>query len=171
MNKIHIEELQESDLHLVSKWRSNPEINDFIRPGMSTLDEVQIWHRDYFSTDANRIFLISYIDTAIGYFTIEGIDRINNKCEFGIVIGETAFHNRGIGVSVVKTMLDKAFNEMDMHRVLAVINEGNTPSMKCFTNAGFVLEGKQREARLLNNEHKDILFFSILEHEWQGKNG
>ncbi len=169
MSIIHIEEIQESDLHLVSKWRSNPEVNDFIRPGKRTLNEVRIWYRDYFSGEANRIFLISSNGTAIGYFTIEGIDQINRKCEFGIVIGETAFHNQGIGVSTINMMLNKAFNEMGMHRVLAVIKKDNAPSVKCFARAGFVLEGEHREARFINDEYKDVLFFSVLEHEWPGK--
>ena len=66
-------------------------------------------------------------------------------------------------------MVEKAFNEMSMHRILAVINEDNTASVRCFTKAGFALEGRHREARFTNGEYKDVLFFSILEHEWHKK--
>ena len=167
MSNIRITESSELDLHLISRWRSDPRINAFIRPGMRTLEEVRRWYRDYFPSKTNKLYMISYNDSPIGYFTIEGIDRVNRKCEFGIVIGESDFHNKGIGSSVVKMMLEKAFHEMDMHRILAVINEENVSSYRCFANAGFTIEGRHREARIINGGYKDVLLFSILEHEWR----
>ncbi len=169
MSNIGVTEFNQTDLHLISKWRSNLEISAFLRPGMRTLNEVQTWYRDYFSAETNRLFLISYNEKAIGYFTIEGIDHINRKCEFGIVIGELDFHNKSIGTSVINLMLEKAFNDMGMHRILAVVNEDNVSSIKCFTKAGFIVEGKHREARVINDKYKDVLLFSILEHEWRSK--
>lgn len=139
MNRISIERFKESNLHLISKWRSSPEINRFLRPGIHTLDEVQAWYSGYFAREENRLFSISCNDTVIGYFTVEGIDQVNRKCEFGIVIGETAFQNKGIGLATITMMLDKVFNDMGLHRVLAVINEDNIPSVRCFSRAGFVL--------------------------------
>jgi RimJ/RimL family protein N-acetyltransferase len=169
MNNIGIEEFKESDLYLVSRWRRDPRINMYIRHGRRTLDEVQRWYRDYFSGETNKLFLISYNGNSLGYFTIEGIDHINRKCEFGIVIGEVDFHNKGIGLSVIKMMLEKAFDDMGMHRILAVINEDNAASIRCFSKAGFTLEGRHREAIITNNEYKDLLHFSIVEHEWRSR--
>ena len=73
----------------------------------------------------------------------------------------------GIGSSVVKLMLERAFTEMNVHRIYAVINEGNIPSIKCFVKSGFILEGRHREARLINNEFRDMLLYSILKNEWE----
>jgi RimJ/RimL family protein N-acetyltransferase len=54
-----------------------------------------------------------------------------------------------------------------MHRIYAVIQDGNSASEKCFLKAGFILEGKQRESRFTDNAYRDILVYSILEHEWK----
>jgi diamine N-acetyltransferase len=136
---------------------------------MRTLDEVRKWYREYFSGETNKLYLISYDGDSIGYFTIEGIDRVNRKCEFGIIIGEVNFHNKGIGLSVIKMMLERAFDEMGMHRIFAGINEDNVSSVRCFSKAGFTLEGRHREAIITNNEYKDILLFSIVEYEWRSR--
>lgn len=167
MRNIDIVEFPISDLHFVAKWRSDKRVNRFIRKGMRTLPEVQKWYSDYFSSETNKLYSIKKDNLPIGYFTIERIDKVNRNCEFGIVIGETYFHQKGIGSFVVKTMIEKAFNQMNMHRVFAVIHEGNIASMKCFVKAGFTLEGKHREARLANGKFRDILHYSILEKEWR----
>ena len=167
MNNLEIIEYPISELNLLSKWRSDPHIVKFIRPGIQTFSEVQKWYSDYFSGEINKLYSIKYDKQSIGYFTIEHIDKVNHNCEFGIVIGETYLHRMGIGSSVVKLMLERAFTEMNVHRVYAVINEGNIPSVKCFVKSGFILEGRHREARLINNEFKDMLLYSILKNEWE----
>ena len=167
MTTIKITESNKPDLHLISKWRSDARINKFIRPGRRTLEEVRQWYNDYFSGEANRLYMISYQDNPIGYFTIEGIDKVNKNCEFGIIIGEPDYHNKGIGTSAVTMMLEKAFGEMGMHRIFACIEEENIPSIRCFMKSGFTLEGRLREAKFTDDRYKDILLFSILEHEWR----
>jgi len=167
MNAIKITKFKKSDLHLIWKWRSDNRVNMYIRPGRRTLDEVQEWYLEHFSGVKNLIYLVSYDDNPIGYFTIEGIDKVNRYCEFGIVIGELDYHNKGIGTSAVCMMLEKAFGEMNMHRVFAGIEEGNIPSIRCFMKSGFALEGRLREAKFADDRYNDILLFSILGHEWR----
>ena len=167
MNTLKIDSFKESDLHLVAKWRSDERVNRYIRTGRRTLEEVREWFQEQLSGEENRMYLISYDNKPIGYFTIEGIDAENRRCEFGIVIGEPEYHNRGIGVSAIGTMLEKAFGELGMHRIMAVIEEENYASIRCFMKAGFVLEGRLRDASYRNGEFNDLLCFSILEREWK----
>jgi RimJ/RimL family protein N-acetyltransferase len=170
MDNLEITEFNKSDLHLVSEWRSNPAVNMFIRPGIRTPEEVRKWYDEYFSEEANRLYQISYKGSPIGYFTIEGIDNLNRQCEFGIVIGEPELYNKGFGSLAIGTMLRKAFEEMNMHRVFAGIEEENIPSIRCFMKSGFTLEGRLREAKFTGGKYKDILLFSVLENEWRREN-
>ncbi len=170
MNGINIAEFKYSDLHFISKWRSDPRINQFIRSGIRTLDEVSRWYHDYFHGEKNRLYLISFDTHPIGYFTIEGIDHVKMECEFGIVIGEVDFQQRGIGLSVINMMLEKAFNDMGMQRIIAVIHEDNTVSIRCFKKAGFTLENGQRVVKRSHNGYKVILSFSIKKDEWCSRN-
>ena len=163
---LHICEFPDNELALIAKWRSNPEVNQYIRKGIQSLEEVQEWKRDYFSGDSNQLLSIRFRDNPVGYFTVEGIDHVNRKCEFGIVIGETNIHRKGVGSGAVKLMLGRAFGDMNMHRVFAAINEGNVASIKCFEHAGFAYEGKHRQAKLVGNGFRDILFYSVLANEW-----
>ena len=166
MADLKIIEYPISELEYISKWRTDPNINKFIRPGIQTLEEVRQWVSNYFSKDSNQLFSIRYNDKPIGFFMIENIDYVNKKCEFGIVIGSLDIQRRGIGAKSLKIMLKKAFKEMGMHRVYAVIHECNIASVKCFEKAGFIYEGRQREARLINGDFKDVLLYSIVSNEF-----
>ena len=166
MSNINLVDFPESNLHLILKWRLDNRINQFLRHGLQTLNDIQKWYSDYFSGEMNKLYSINYNNTPIGYFTIEHIDKLNKNCEFGIVIGEGSLHQKGIGLSVVAMMLDVVFNQMAMHRVYAIIQNGNVASVNCFSKAGFLLEGRMRDSRLINNEYRDILLYSILENEW-----
>ncbi len=166
MDDLQIIEYPDNELELISKWRGDSRVNRYIRQGIRTLDEVHKWKRDYFSSERNQLFSIRINDTPIGYFTVENIAYTNRNCEFGIVIGETYMQEKGIGTESIKLMLHRAFGKMNMYRVLAVINEGNTASVRCFEKAGFALEGRHRHARLVGGKFKDVLFYSILSDEW-----
>ena len=166
MDDLQIIEYPDNELELISKWRSDSRVNRYIRQGIRTFEEVRQWKRDYFSGERNQLFSIRINDTPIGYFTVEDIDYTNRKCEFGIVIGETDMQEKGIGAECIKLMLHRAFGEMNMHRVFAVIIEVNTASVRSIEKAGFTLEGRQRHARLVGGEFKDVLCYSILSDEW-----
>jgi len=166
MENISIIDFPKTELHLLAKWRSDPKVNIFLRQGNRTLSEIDRWYNDYFSGEKNKLFSINMDNRPIGYFTIEHIDSINKNCEFGIVIGESPLHKRGIGSTAITLMLNQAFASMEMHRVYGVIQAGNIASIKCFLKVGFIFEGRHRESRLINNEFRDILYYSILKHEW-----
>jgi RimJ/RimL family protein N-acetyltransferase/protein tyrosine phosphatase (PTP) superfamily phosphohydrolase (DUF442 family) len=165
--KIEIVDFSKSDLNLMIKWRSDNHINRFLRQSMRTLPEIQKWYDEYFSLEENKLYSINMNDSPIGYFTIEHIDMKNKNCEFGIVVGEKSLHGKGIGASALKIMLERAFTQLGMHRVYAIIQDCNLASEKCFLKAGFILEGRQRESRFTDNAFRDILIYSILEHEWK----
>lgn len=169
MHKLEIEYFPKSELQLIVKWRSDDRINKFLRQGMRLLTEIENWYTNYFSISENELYGIKLDGSFVGYFTIEHIDLKNKNCEFGIVIGENDLHNKGIGTTVLNRMLGKAFSQMGMHRVYAIIQDGNIASEKCFLKSGFILEGKHRESRFINIQYIDILIYSILENEWNSR--
>jgi Acetyltransferase (GNAT) domain len=73
-----------------------------------------------------------YCDKAlIGYCTLEHIDTANSNCEIGLVIGNPVSWHEGLGTLVVRRLTTLAFTTYHLHRVYAVIQEGNIASMRC----------------------------------------
>ena len=108
-----------------------------------------------------------YADTIlIGYGTLEHIDTTHRSCEIGIVIGNTAYWNKGLGAIAVRHLTTLAFTKYHLHRVYAVIQGGNSASRRCFEKVGFQHEGRLREARYVHGAFIDLHYYTILEQEW-----
>ena len=165
---ISVVDFPEEGLSAIVKWRNDGEVNKYLRPGYGTLEEVRDWYHGYFSSCGNQLLAIKADDNLIGYCTIEGVDRANNKCEVGIVLGERAYWGKGIGSSVIRELLQRAFTDLRMHRVEAVMHEDNIASVRCFTRVGFLLDGRLRDAKFRDGRYVDLLVYSILHEEWEG---
>ena len=68
---------------------------------------------------------------------------------------------------VVVELLRRAFVDLRMHRVEAVIQSDNVASTKLFEAVGFHLDGRLRDAKRRDNHYVDLLVYSILESEWR----
>ena len=163
---ITITAFPEEALAAIAKWRSDGEVNRYIRHGYKTLGEVRTWYRAYFSSEANCLLGILVDDQLIGYCTIEHMNLDDKKCEVGILIGEKDYWHKGIGSAVVRELLKRAFTELSMHRVEAVIHADNVASIHCFSRAGFQLDGTLRDTKYREGRYVNLLFYSILDSEW-----
>ena len=90
-SNINIVDFPEANLPEIVRWRNDSAVNKYLRPAYRTLHEVEEWYQGYFGSHGNRLFAIQAADSLIGYCTIEAIEKDNNKCEMGIVIGEPPF--------------------------------------------------------------------------------
>ncbi len=167
LGNISVVDFPEERLSAVVGWRNDPVVNKYLRPSYRTLREVQEWYEGYFCSRSNRLFAILADGTLIGYCTIEAVERTNNKCEVGVVIGEKAYWRRGIGSAVTQELLRRAFTGLRMHRVEAIIQGDNIASVRCFSRAGFRLDGRLRDAKCRDGRYVDLLVYSILHEEWQ----
>lgn len=164
---ITITAFPDEELSAIAKWRSDGDVNRYIRRGYKTLGEIRQWYRAYFSVEANRLLGILVDGQLIGYCSIEHINLDDKKCEVGILIGEKAYWHKGIGSAVVRELLKRAFTELSMHRVEAVIHADNVASIHCFARAGFHLDGTLRDAKYRDGRYVDLLLYSILDSEWE----
>jgi RimJ/RimL family protein N-acetyltransferase len=155
----------ENKLPSIAKWRSDNDVNKYIRSGYKNLEEVRKWDYEYFTTNENHLFGIILNNQWIGYCTIEHVNNNDKKCEIGIVIGEKIYWNQGMGGLVIKELLNIAICELGMHRVEAIIRDGNEPSIHCFTRMGFRLDGILRGAKYINGNYIDLRIWVILENE------
>ncbi len=163
---ISIFDFPEESLSAIVKWRNDGDVNKYLISGYRTLEEVQERYRGYFSSRGNRLFGIRVDDTLIGYCIIIAVERNNNKCEVGIVIGEKAHWRKGIGSTVIRQLLKRAFTDLRMHRVEAIIQGDNVASVRCFSRVGFQLDGRLRDAKFRDGRYVDLLVYSILDEEW-----
>jgi RimJ/RimL family protein N-acetyltransferase len=167
MYDLTIDDFPPDRLAAIVHWRNDLAVNKYLRQGIRTLEDVQGWYTQYFSTAEHQLFAVYADTTLIGYGTLSHIDTTHRSCEIGIVIGSPAYWNKGVRASVVTHLTTLAFTVYHLHRVYAVIQGGNIASRRCFEKVGYQHEGRLRDARCVNGEFIDLHYYAVLEQEWR----
>lgn len=106
--------------------------------------------------------------TAIGNCSFFDIDWRSRHSEFGILIGEKAYWNQGYGTEAVQLLVRYGFETLNLNRIWLQVYETNPRAIRAYEKAGFIQEGRKRQAEYLNGEYVDVLLMSILRLEWKG---
>lgn len=106
----------------------------------------------------------------IGNCSFMHIDWRNRASEFGILIGEKSFWNQGYGTEAVKLLVKVGFATLNLNRIFLRVMETNPRAIRAYEKAGFVLEGRQRQAEWKDGQYIDMLVMSILQAEWRTLN-
>ena len=93
------------------------------------------------------------------------IDWRNRSAEFGIVIGEKRFWNQGYGTEAVNLLVRFGFQTLNLHRIMLRVDANNPRAIRAYEKAGFIHEGRLRDAEFKDGKYHDLLLMSILDHE------
>ncbi len=168
-NKIRLRAIERDDLDAFVRWFNDPEIRRYLfmyRPLSKAAEER--WFGELSRRDPDEIpMAIETLDgVLIGNTAFNDIDWRNRSAEFGIVIGEKEYWNRGYGTDATLTMLRHGFGTLNMHRIFLQTLEYNHRAIRCYEKCGFRHEGTLRKAIYRDGEYHDLLMMSILRDEW-----
>ena len=108
-------------------------------------------------------------DRPIGFARLEHIEW--NHAHGGLALGLASPDDRrkGYGTEVLRLLLRYAFDELNLHRLTAVVFEYNTAALSFFEKAGFVIEVRRRQAINRDGKRWDWLHLGLLREEWEEK--
>jgi RimJ/RimL family protein N-acetyltransferase len=106
-------------------------------------------------------------DRLIGGTGLHGMSLSQRAATFGIVIGEPEFRSRGYGSEVTRLMVRLGFEEFNLNRIQLEVFARNDGAVKVYEQAGFVFEGRSRQAYYRNGRYIDALRYAILRSEWE----
>ncbi len=95
-----------------------------------------------------------------------GIDWENRATSLGYWLGEE-FEGRGIVTTACRALVDHAFEEMNLNRVVIACATGNGKSRAIPERLGFRREGIHRQAEWLYDHFVDHEIYAILAEEWR----
>jgi len=105
---------------------------------------------------------------AVGHIELGKIDPRNRSASLArVLIGDPSRRGKGSGVEMVLHALAIGFDRLGLHRVDLVVFDFNTGAIACYERAGFVIEGRLREARRFGEDYWTLVQMSILEQEWR----
>lgn len=153
-------------------WLQDPEVIAYSLSAfqsMKTTQQIDQWFAATLA-QANSLNLGIYLEETnalIGYAGLSGISAINHSGEYFIFIGEKALWGKGVGTTVTRQILRLGFTSHQLNRIMLTVSESNTGGIKAYKKAGFVAEGRLRQACCRQGVFHDKIVMSALKAEWQ----
>ena len=169
-NNVMLRPMTEQDTDNIIKWRNAPSVmENFIYRTPFTREAHLNWYHNRVLTGDVAQFIIVDTDTNtdVGSVYLRDIDKQNQKCEFGIFIGEESCRGKGIGTKATKLILDYAFKELKLNRVFLRVFAKNERAIKSYEKAGFIHEGTFKDDVIIDNVAYDMVFMAVLKEQWE----
>lgn len=171
--RVRLRGVEKSDLDLFVRWLNDPDVVaglSLYRP-LSSEEEARWFNQMLERPIDERPLTIEVRQDGGGWLPIGNLGLFdiswrNRSAEFGILIGEKAYWDKGYGSEALQLLLGHAFNMLNLHRVFLRVFANNPRAIRAYEKLGFVLEGRLREAEYRAGEYVDVLLMSILQSEW-----
>jgi RimJ/RimL family protein N-acetyltransferase len=105
---------------------------------------------------------------AVGQLRFVNWFPMNREAEVGYWI-RRKYWGRGFGTDAVRLACRYGFRSMSLHRIEAIVVEGNFGSRRVLEKAGFRMEGRSRQAARVGHRWMDEWRFGLLRSEWRGR--
>lgn len=172
--RIRLRSIERSDLPLFVNWLNDPEVIEglqMVQP-LSMIDE-EAWFEGMSRRPKDEHPYVIEVKRDDGWMPVGncGFFNIDWRCrsaEIGIFIGHKQIWGSGYGTDALRTLLRFGFETLNLNRIMLEVYETNRRAIRAYEKAGFVLEGRKRQAMYKHGHYLDILLMSVLRQEWPG---
>ncbi len=181
--RVRFRGVERTDIPQFVSWLNDPEVTQglLIHYPLSQADE-QGWFEHMLALPPDeRVMGIEVKEPApdgsgdtwrlIGSCAFDHIDWRIQAAEFGIVIGEKSYWNRGYGTDAVRLLLHHGFNTLNLNRIFLHVFDNNPRAIRAYEKAGFTLEVRERQAEYRHGKYIDLLLMGILKSEYLAREG
>ncbi len=131
----------EQDIENKIKWINNPQNNAYLHYDIPLVyDKTLNWFKNK-DNKTRKDCVIEFDGIPVGLIGLLMIDKINQKAEFYITIGDTGFKRKGIAQRATKLLLQYAFGELGLNKVYLNVDGDNTAACMLYEKVGFSCEG------------------------------
>jgi len=106
--------------------------------------------------------------TLIGQIRLDNVDLRDRRASLAIGIDDRAKLGIGLGTEAVDLVSEYAFDILMLHRLSVRVVEYNTRAIRAYEKCGFVVEGREREAALVDGIWHDDVMMALLDREYAG---
>ncbi|NBD25471.1 GNAT family N-acetyltransferase [Paenibacillus sp. T1] len=108
-------------------------------------------------------------DRLVGFAALHGIEWNNRSSRMAVGIGHPGDRGLGYGRDAVDMLLRYAFLELNLERISLEVIAYNEAARRTYIGAGFVEEGRLREAVLRGGRRYDLIAMGLLVREWAAR--
>jgi len=166
-SKIQLKKVTKLDLKLLIKWRNSKDVYPYNTQYFLLNSKIQIeWFNQLQNDNSKKMFMIMVDKIKIGICGLIDIDYENKNAKIAIIIGEKAFHEKGIGTMVISHLLKYGFEKLKLHKINSEVIEYNEKSIHLFEKSQFKLDATHRDVIWRENRWWNILSMSIFKKDF-----
>lgn len=170
---IRLRAVEKDDLPQFTHWLNDPEVRHGLMLYLPlSLSEEEQWFDTMLKRPQEERPLVIEIKDNQNWVTAGncGLFDINwriRSAEMGIFIGDKRYWSQGYGTESVQLLLKHGFNTLNLNRIFLRVYENNPRAMRAYEKAGFVHEGRMRQAHFQEGQYFDAIFMSVIRSEWR----
>ena len=173
--RIRLRAVEREDVQKFHEWVNDPEVTRglMLYLPMSMRDEMD-WFEGLAKRDPNQRPLAIEVRKGkawklIGNCGVFDIEMTYRSAELGIMIGDKAEWNKGYGSEAMTLLLRHGFETLNLNRIALRVYEENVRAVRSYEKAGFILEGRLRQAVYKHGTYDDVLLMRVLRSEWESR--
>jgi RimJ/RimL family protein N-acetyltransferase len=172
--EVALRELRDSDLSALARWWNSPDwaaLQQLIvkpRPEASVVEMFREWSINKPRGDAGFSVVDAASGELLGHLTLFGGALPERSASFAIMISPDHV-GRGVGPRATRLALSYGFRELGLNRIELRVWGFNTRAIRAYEKAGFIQEGRRREAVFHDGAFHDELMMSVLASEYFGQ--
>lgn len=163
--------VEEDDLPFLRDAINNPRVRRYLpsRPPLN-LERERRYYEEVVVDDDGTINLLIWTTNRDGHtvragtIRLSGIDSTEGSAVIGLLLVPEHW-GQGIGTTSARLVIEWAFDDRRLHRIVARVQEGNEASARIWDRLGFTLEATLREAAFGRGRFVDQHLYAVLAHE------
>jgi len=164
-----------SDMDDVFEYASDSEWAKYLVniPQPFTLKDAKEFVRrfsDLKAWDTLPMFAIVFKGKVIGEVYLNDMNLQNERTELGYDLSR-AYRGKGLATEAAGAVIDWAFQTYNLNKIYSTCDPRNNRSIRVMEKLGMSQEGTLRNHLKWNGESRDVMYSSILRHEWLSSRG
>jgi diamine N-acetyltransferase len=177
--RIRLRRNERADITRFVAWLNDPEVRRYLSVNLpiSLANEEQWFENMLKLPAAEQPFAIEIRTTStenksdewqmVGNCSFMDMDHTARSAEVGLFLGDKSFWNKGYGTEVMNLLLRFGFETLNLNRIFLRVDEANKGGIRAYEKAGFVHEGRLRQAVYREGEYDNLLIMSVIRSEWK----
>lgn len=158
-----------TDFELCLRWINNPEVNQYLFVYFPVTEKKEKEWFDNFANNPKEVVL--GIETPegqlIGTMAPHNINGKDRTAMTGALIGEKEYWGKGFGMDAKMTLLDYAFNTLNLRKINSSVYAFNKRSLKYNLKCGYKIEGVRKKQIFRNGKYHDEIIIAVFKEDWR----
>lgn len=170
--RVRLTAMRPRDVPTLARWFGDDtllRLYDALPARPRTESDLTEWLETARTSDTVELFAVRSVvhDDLLGFVELDGILWNHGVAGVGACIGDVSERGRGYGKEALTLALDFAYDELNLHRIVATMFAYNEASIGLVESLGFRREGVHREHIQRGGRRYDMYLYGLLRPEWR----